>query len=189
MIGILASLLRLLPGGSAGRIRTLVKFVERDYEKISKIIKLRRQYAGQILTVDKIIKDEQSALSAEGTKDMADQWLLRRLDAGLFCLQVGELPDSYRVVLLTLSVQTIDVILAWLVAEDDGARRRIEELLADHDESLSIVKATLQGKRSPSFPCSPILTSLAEQLGSMGKVDSDGDPSAKEMLETLLKFL
>jgi beta-catenin-like protein 1 len=50
------------------------------------------------------------------------------LDAGLFCLQ------------------TIDVILAWLVAEDDGASKRIQSLLADHDESLAVVKATIQGE-------------------------------------------
>lgn len=151
MIGILASLLRLLPSGSAGRLRSLAKFVEKDYEKIAKIVKLRRQYAGQVQAVDKGIKDEQVMLSAKDLEDMADQWLSRRLDAGLFCLQVAALTGRPWAVLLTLSSQTLDVILAWLVAEDDGARRRIEELLANHDESLSIIKVTLQGEKSLSI--------------------------------------
>ena len=43
-------------------------------------------------------------------------------------------------------LQTIDVILAWLCAEDEGARRRIKELLAERDERLGDVKGTLQGE-------------------------------------------
>ncbi|KAI9880787.1 MAG: hypothetical protein M1830_000223 [Pleopsidium flavum] len=128
LIGILASLLRLLSGGSAGRIRTLAKFVEKDYEKIDRLVNLRRQYASQLQSVNEGIERERAALEVKGPQEMADQWLSRRLDGGLF------------------SLQTIDVILAWLVAEDDGAKRRIEDLLADHNESLSVVKATLQGE-------------------------------------------
>lgn len=44
--------------------------------------------------------------------------------------------------------QTVDVILAWLVAEDDGAKAKIQQLLADRDESLSEIKATIQGPSS-----------------------------------------
>ncbi|MCJ1362375.1 hypothetical protein MMC16_001478 [Acarospora aff. strigata] len=154
LVGILASLLRLLPGGSAGRIRTLAKFVEKDYEKIVKLIKLRRQYAAQLQDIDNRIKDEQGALTAQEAAATADQWLSRRLDGGLFCLR------------------TIDVVLAWLVAEDDGARGKIEGLLADCDESLSIVRASLQ-----------------EQLSSMGTIEGDHDPTVKDMLEALITFL
>jgi len=37
------------------------------------------------------------------------------------------------------------VILAWLLAEDDGAKKKIVSLLADRDEDLSLVRGTLQG--------------------------------------------
>jgi beta-catenin-like protein 1 len=37
------------------------------------------------------------------------------------------------------------VILAWLIAEDDGAKKKIISLLADRDEDLSLVRGTLQG--------------------------------------------
>ena len=127
LLGIFSSLLRLLPANSAGRIRTLAKFVEKDYEKLGKLVKLRRDFASKVGIVDQQIRREQAGLEPEEKEDMADEWLSRRLDAGLFCLQ------------------SIDVVLAWLLAEDDGAGKRIQSLLADRDESLAVVKATIQG--------------------------------------------
>ena len=132
LLGIFSSLLRLLPANSPGRIRTLAKFVEKDYEKVTKLVKLRRDYAARVAVVDQEIRKEQAQLDAEEREEMADEWLSRRLDAGLFCLQ------------------TTDIILAWLVAEDDGASKRIQSLLADRDESLSVIKATIQGNILPS---------------------------------------
>ncbi len=101
VLGIFASLLRHLPPDSAPRIRTLAKFMEKDYDKLGKLVKLRGEYRGKL----KPVKD---------------------LDADLFCLQ------------------TIDVILAWLVAEDTGARQKITALLAGQGENLMQVKDTLQ---------------------------------------------
>jgi beta-catenin-like protein 1 len=128
LLGIFSSLLRLLPANSPGRIRTLAKFVEKDYEKLVKLVKLRRDYAARVAVVDEEIRSEQAQLDAEEREEMADEWLSRRLDAGLFCLQ------------------TADIILAWLVAEDEGAEKRIRILFNDRDESLAVVKATIQGK-------------------------------------------
>ena len=131
LLGIFSSLLRLLPANSAGRIRTLAKFVEKEYEKLGKLVKLRRDYASRVNIVDEEIRGEQAKLDAEERDGKADDWLSKRLDAGLFCLQ------------------TIDVILAWLIAEDEGASRKIQSLLADRDESLAVVQATIQGQLLP----------------------------------------
>ncbi|PMD45155.1 DUF1716-domain-containing protein [Hyaloscypha variabilis F] len=153
LLGIFSSLLRLLPANSSGRIRTLAKFVEKDYEKLVKLVKLRRDYAARVAVVDNEIRNEQAKMDAEEREDMADEWDSRRLDAGLFCLQ------------------TIDVILAWLVAEDDGASKRIQTLLADRDESLAVVKATIQ-----------------EQLDTIVG-DTEEETITKDMLGTLVQFL
>ncbi|KAI9758720.1 MAG: DNA-dependent RNA polymerase II [Chaenotheca gracillima] len=118
LLGIFATLLRLLPANSAERIRTLAKFVEKDYEKIERIVSHRRDYVSRLRLVEDEIDQEKTSMSAEDAREMTDEWFSRRLDAGLFCLQ------------------TIDVVLAWLIAEDDGARRKIVALLADRDESL-----------------------------------------------------
>ncbi|OJZ81479.1 hypothetical protein ASPFODRAFT_37284 [Aspergillus luchuensis CBS 106.47] len=129
LLGIFASLLRLLPGGSAPRIRTLAKFMEKDYEKIEKLIKLRRDYAQRVTPVEQAIEKERKNFTEEEQEIMAAEWLSRRFDAGLFSLQYPKL---------------IDVILAWLVAEDDGAKKKIASLLADRDEDLSLIRRTLQ---------------------------------------------
>jgi hypothetical protein len=88
LLGIFASLLRLLPGGSATRIRTLAKFMEKDYEKIEKLVKLRRAYAGKLAPVEQAIEKERWSLIKEDQENMSGEWLYRRLDAGLFSLQV-----------------------------------------------------------------------------------------------------
>ncbi|KAI1136263.1 DUF1716-domain-containing protein [Hypoxylon sp. FL0543] len=153
LIGIFGSMLRLLPADSAERIRTLAKFVEKDYEKTQKLVKLRREYATRLSSVDEAIRAEQSGMSAEEKEEMADEWFSRRLDAGLFCLQ------------------TLDVVLAWLVAEDGGARKTIQELLADRDETLGVIRETLQ-----------------EQIDGIDAEDADGKDT-REMLTTLVEFL
>ncbi|KAK3305239.1 Catenin-beta-like protein [Chaetomium strumarium] len=153
LLGIFASMLRLLPADSAERIRTLSKFVEKDYEKTVKLMRLRGEYAGVMKGVDDRIKEEQRGMSEDEREEMADDWFSRRLDAGLFCLQ------------------TIDVILAWLVAEDDGAKKKIQALLADRDETFATIRATIQ-----------------EQIDGIDAETADAKET-KEMLATLVEFL
>ncbi|KAI1170991.1 Catenin-beta-like protein [Nemania sp. FL0916] len=153
LIGIFASMLRLLPADSPERIRLLAKFVEKDYEKTTKLVKLRRECVARMSAVDDSIRVEQERLSAEERENMADEWFSRRLDAGLF------------------SLQTLDVVLAWLVAEDGGAKAAVQKLLADRDESLDVVKATIQ-----------------EQIEGIDTDDADSNDT-REMLSTLVKFL
>lgn len=88
LLGIFASLLRLLPGGSAARIRALAKFMEKDYEKIEKLIKLRREYASRVTPVEEAIAKERKNYTEEEQEIMATEWLSRRFDAGLFSVQV-----------------------------------------------------------------------------------------------------
>ncbi|KAI1283872.1 Catenin-beta-like protein [Xylaria sp. FL0933] len=153
LIGIFAAMLRSLPADSAERIRLLAKFVEKDYEKTGKLVKLRRECAGRLRAVDEAIRAEQAQMSAEEREDMAEEWFSRRLDAGLF------------------SLQTLDVVLAWLVAEDGGAKKTIWELLAARDESPGVIKETIQ-----------------EQIEGIDTEDTDGKDT-REMLLTLIKFL
>ena len=153
LVGIFASMLRLLPGDSAERIRTLAKFVEKNYEKTEKLVKLRRDYGARVGAVDAQIKEEQRGMGDDEKEEAADEWFSRRLDAGLFCLQ------------------TIDVILAWLIAEDDGAREKVHALLADRDETVAVVKATIQ-----------------EQIDGIDP-KSDDAKDTRTMLQTLAQFL
>lgn len=159
LLGILASMLRHLPASSptttdettgAERIRLLAKFVEKDYAKTSKLIRLRREYAARVNQVDEAIKAEAASNPEDFDEDEA---FSRRLDAGLFCLQ------------------TIDVILAWLIAEDDGCRAKIRELLKDRDEDFGVLAKTLREQRD----------------GVDGETEEGRDTG--EMLKALLEFL
>ncbi|XDG04718.1 hypothetical protein ABKA04_004333 [Annulohypoxylon sp. FPYF3050] len=154
LISIFGSMLRLLPADSDERIRALAKFVEKDYEKTTKLLRIRRDYVARMNEVEREIEEEKRTLDGDWFKE--DEWFLRRLDAGLFCLQ------------------TIDVILAWLIAEDDGAKKTIRKLLADQDETFDVIRRTLE-----------------EQIKGIEASDSKNqDPwDLKEMLSTLVDFL
>ena len=82
-------MLRSLPADSAPRIRLLAKFVEKDYEKIERLIKIRREYASRVSVADQNIKKDRTELSATEQQNREDEWLSQRLDAGLFSLQVS----------------------------------------------------------------------------------------------------
>jgi beta-catenin-like protein 1 len=124
LIGILASLLRYLPGGSPERIRTLAKFVEKDYEKILKLVDLRREYKIRLSKVDAEIQREQQDTNGATTEEQADDRLSRRLDAGLF------------------SLQALELILSWMVAEDYGARQTITVLMGE--DGLKVLEKSLK---------------------------------------------
>ncbi|KAI2640199.1 Catenin-beta-like protein [Xylaria nigripes] len=153
LIGIFASMLRLLHAESADRIRLLAKFVEKDYEKTKKLIKLRQTCAARLSAVDDVIRAERAQMTADERDDMTDEWFSRKLDAGLF------------------SLQTLDVVLAWLIAEDDGIKKSIQTLLADRSETLDVIRETVQ-----------------EQIDGIDTENADGKDT-REMLSTLIKFL
>ena len=82
-------MLRLLEADCAPRIRLLAKFVEKNYEKIDRLFQLRWEYVSKVSGVERQVDVERSNLSVAEQDEMAEEWLSRRLDAGLFSLQVG----------------------------------------------------------------------------------------------------
>jgi beta-catenin-like protein 1 len=151
LLGIFSSLLRLLPGQSASRIRTLAKFVEKDYEKIGKLLQLRSEHAGRVGRVEQEIEEEEKEMSKEEKEERAAESLSRRFDAGLF------------------SLQTLDVILAWLAAEDDGARSKIKELMGKDGKGLEDLKRSLQ-----------------KQLEGIEADEGKSESGLREMLQALI---
>ncbi|KID86129.1 DUF1716 domain-containing protein [Metarhizium guizhouense ARSEF 977] len=149
LISLFASMLRLLPASSAERIRTLAKFVEKDYEKTSKMVRLHREYFSRV----KRAEEEFARQDTPDEEEAEIELLSQRLDAGLHTLQ------------------QIDVALAWLVAEDTGASKKIKQLLAERDEDVSALASVLS----------------EQQRGLDTSEDDSKDLS--EMLGTLIQFL
>ena len=156
LIGVIVSLLRVLPGASATRIRTLAKLVENNYEKCKRLLELRVEYSTRLIQVKKTIAAERLSLSAEDAQDMESEHLSRQMDAGLFPLQ------------------SLDVILAWTIAEDGGARSYILSALKneqDHPEGV-------EGLRK----------SLTAQLDEISH-DTADSTATKDMLQALLSHI
>jgi beta-catenin-like protein 1 len=150
ILGLFASLLRSLPGNSDPRFRVLAKFLEKDFEKMNKLVALRRDYASRVAAFDAKLNDRKKGLSKEEVEELEFENIPTRLSEGLYCLE------------------RIDAILAWLVAEDDGAKQAIVKALAERDEGLEDVRRTLQA-----------------QLDGVLEVE----PAEREMLEALVGFL
>lgn len=150
ILGIFASLLRSLPGNSDSRFRLLAKFLEKDYEKITKLVALRRDYVTRLAAFDTRSQAKKKGLSKEELEVWELENITERLSEGLYCLE------------------RVDAILAWLVAEDEGAKKAVVERLAERDETLKDVKTTLQA-----------------QLDGVLAVEK----AEREMLETLVGFL
>jgi beta-catenin-like protein 1 len=154
LLAIFASMLRLLPGNSAERIRTLAKFVEHDYEKTTKLLKHREYYASKVEKEERRIDEDRRSKQNDGDEQEDEaEYVVRKLDAGLFALQL------------------INVILAWLCIEDDGARRKILEIMEGQGVDLGSVTA-----------------SLSEQLQGLDTEDEESR-ELQEMLTALVEYL
>lgn len=128
ILGLFSSLLRSLPGNSDSRFRLLAKFLESDFAKINKLITLRREYVSRLSAFDKSLEGRSNGLSKEEREELEVENIPLRLSEGLYALQ------------------RIDASLAWLVAEDDGAKKAIIKGLSETDETLADVKKTLQAQ-------------------------------------------
>lgn len=147
LLGIFSALLRLLPGESEQRIRVIAKFLEKYLEKITRLTQLRRDFARRLAAVDKEIRLESQDLDEEDLVERADEFFSRRLDGGLF------------------SLRTVDVVLAWLAAEDRSVRKHIG------DEGIAAIRGSLQ-----------------EQMDGLDP-DGEDDGDTREMLGALIESI
>ena len=159
LLSLFSSMLQQLPGDSEERVRFLIKFVENDFQKIHKLFHVRADLQSRVREENTTIKREASGAGVLGAEELAmleGDWALRRLDAGLY------------------SLQTMDVILTWLMAEDKGASKLIREQLANSGESLSTLQA-----------------SLKDQVGALEESSESSEQSAERRLnlEALIEFL
>ena len=171
ILGIFASMLRSLPANSAPRIRLLAKFEEKSWRIINNLVLTRREVSSKVIVIEKEIEQEKARLDEAAQEERADEWLSRRLDAGLYVLQ------------------TLDIILAWLVAEDEQAKKAVEDTFAEKKEGLKAIRKTLQGSSKFYKPFELHADKIIEQIDIMDIGPEDGDPMLKDMIGTLIDFL
>ncbi|KAF4521843.1 hypothetical protein B566_EDAN003717 [Ephemera danica] len=87
VVSIIANMLRNCRGPQ--RQRLLSKFAENDHEKVDRLMELHFKYLEKVEKADNIIDEEQRNRSRdEDDEDEDDDIYLRRLEAGLFTLQL-----------------------------------------------------------------------------------------------------
>ncbi|CAE6406129.1 unnamed protein product [Rhizoctonia solani] len=153
ILGVISSLFANLDSDSPPRIRVLAKFVEAEYEKIDRLIELREQAETRLRITDREINAEKKELLAAGedVSEMEDLFLLRRLDGGLFTLQ------------------TIDVLLAWVIMEDDGIKQHVEMLFGRRGKTVKDIEKVLRsyleniGEADPEDETPEAITSTAQR--------------------------
>eukprot|EP00123_Amoebidium_parasiticum_P014969 comp22722_c0_seq1/m.35338 comp22722_c0_seq1/g.35338 ORF comp22722_c0_seq1/g.35338 comp22722_c0_seq1/m.35338 type:complete len:557 (-) comp22722_c0_seq1:67-1737(-) len=126
---VIASLLKNI-NDSKLRPRILNKFVEDDYAKIERLIELHHKFSERVKVADRGIEEEKKELEQEEIEiddDVRDMFYLRRLDAGLFSLQL------------------VDYILAQIcTAGVPPITRRVRKLLSQSNRSLDDVVDVLK---------------------------------------------
>ncbi|XP_062314656.1 beta-catenin-like protein 1 [Osmerus eperlanus] len=86
---VIASMLRNLKSQQRGRMHS--KFTENDCEKVDRLMELHFKYLEAVQQADKRIEGEKHDMVRRGEildDEMEDEFYLRRLDAGLFVLQL-----------------------------------------------------------------------------------------------------
>ncbi|KAG9097018.1 hypothetical protein FRC06_008033 [Ceratobasidium sp. 370] len=164
--GVISSLFANLESDSPPRIRVLAKFVEAEYEKIDRLIELREQAETRLKITDREIAAEKKAsleLIAQGEdpESAEDLFLLRRMDGGLFTLQ------------------TIDVLLAWVIMEDDGAKQHAEMLLGRRGKSIKDIQVVLKG----------YLDNIGEAVPGEESAEAQASMVQREILNGLIGFI
>lgn len=161
VLGILSSLFTNIASDSPERIRLLAKFVENNYEKVDKLLELRDNAHGRLTATDVEIERERKVCNfcydniSDCEQDLIDQdeeieseedlWYLRRLDGGLYTLQM------------------VDYILAWIAMEDDGVRvsaTSFSALLTTKDPGASVANVG---------PKKPILAGHRQDIANISR--------------------
>ncbi|XP_073233267.1 beta-catenin-like protein 1 [Porites lutea] len=112
------------------RTRLVQKFVENDHIKVDRLMELHFKYHSKIQECDTKIEKEKQSLQDEGEETdeaMEDEFYMRRLDAGLFSLQL------------------IDCIIMEVCSSGvSSVKQRVVTLLNQHGGSMKDIKAVMR---------------------------------------------
>jgi len=128
VLEIIASLLNNLASDSIERIRLITKFVEKEYEKLDRLVEVHFAARDRLQNVEIELRKELSQIHDEDLDE--EEWesdaYVRRLDGGMFTLQLA------------------DYCLAWLIMEDDGIQKHVKLLFDRKESTLDDIVKTLQ---------------------------------------------
>ena len=128
LIGIFVSLFRHLAADSPERIRLLLKFAEKDYEKIITLLAIRDEFIVKLARIDIALAAENVADIKESEEERRQRWYLRKVEGGGFVVQLCAL------------------LMGWLAIEDGGMKKFLSEKVG-LDEIRETIRGTTQNSR------------------------------------------
>jgi len=159
LIGIFVNLFRHLPADSPPRLRLLVKFVEKDYAKISTLLQIRDGFITKLARIDVELASE--PVDPDETPEQRRQrWYLKKVEGGGFVLQLCA------------------ILMAWLAVEDKGMKEFIDEKVG-LEEIRETIKEQLSSVEEPE----------GEEDGEDAAAERDNAREEKEIMEVLIDLL
>lgn len=125
---IISSLFRHSQGGN--RARLIQKFVEDDHVKIDRLMELYFKYQRRVQDADSRIEQEKENLEEQGEiidETMEDSFYLKRLDAGLFVLQL-----------------LVCIMLEGCCSGVASIKQRVVTILSQHGGSMKQIKQVMR---------------------------------------------
>lgn len=154
IMSIIASLFRNVQGPF--RDRLISKFLENDHEKVDRLMELHVKYKRRMVTIDAEVKREKRLNPSVDTPEMETELYLRRLDAGLFTLQ---LVDYVMCELCLCSIPSINSRIQTLLSQHRDSLQTVKEVLTEYAHSLGDESSTDVVKQEQQR-----LNSLVQQL-------------------------
>jgi len=127
IISILAGLLQHLTGQNRSRVCS--KFEENDFEKVERICELHFKYLEKMNGVDKAIVEE---IRNSGEQLDEDEIYLRRLDGGLFALQLID----YIILDVSISNPAVKEKIRNVIQLRRGSMETIREIVREYAQNI-----------------------------------------------------
>ena len=123
---IMVSLLKNIQG-AASKERLVSKFLENDHEKVDRLMELHFKYLKRVQVEEERIQRERRLIEEAEKDDFEMESYMRRLDVGLFTLQLVDY-----------------IVLEISLCSHPSIRSRIDVLLGQHSESMVTVRNVLE---------------------------------------------
>lgn len=123
------------------KTRLVQKFVENDHIKVDRLMELHFKYHSKIQDCDAKIEREKQDLQDEGEEvdeAMEDEFYMRRLDAGLFCLQ---LIDCIIMEVCSSGVASVKQRVVTLLNQHGGSVKDIRAIMREYAASVGDAKS------------------------------------------------
>ena len=137
-----------------------MKFVEKDYTKITTLLSIRDEFITKLARIDIELSSEPLD-SDETPEERRQRWYLRKVEGGGFVLQLCA------------------ILMAWLAVEDKGMREFIDDKVG-----LEEVRETIRGQLSSIEE-----PEVDEDGDEDAVVERDNAREEKEIMEVLIDLL